>query len=455
MQDEAQVRVGTPTRSVGAEVARLSVLAAPVVLANLGSMLLGIVDVIMVGALGEQALASVSLGNTWAFALQLLLIGAAAGMDPLFAQAFGSGDAPRAGRALVRGAVLLGILCVPVMLGHGVAGPALTLAQAPPEVIPDAHVYTLVRTLAVVPFAALMLLRQLLQAAGRMWPGFVAILVGNAANVVVNGMLLFGWFGATPVGPVGAAWATVVSTVGMAVVAGVLTLPLLPRLQPRLADLKDLRAFGRMARTCLPVGFQVGLEGWGFSLSTLAVGWFGATAIAAHTVALTLASLAFMVPMGLSSSAAARVGNLIGGGHRWQRAGWTAVAMGGGAMLVWALAFVIAPTRLSALIVHEPEAIALAAALLPIAAGFALFDGTQVVAFGVLRGAGDTTVPAVANIVGYYIVGLPLGITLALVGGLGARGIWLGLATALFCVAALLLVRLRVLGRRGVTVLRE
>lgn len=455
MQDKAQVRVGTPTRTVGAEVARLSVLAAPVVLANLGSMLLGIVDVVMVGGLGEQALASVSLGNTWAFALQLLLVGAAAGMDPLFSQAFGAGDPERAGRALVRGAALLGLLSIPVMLGHQLAGPCLALAAAPPEVIPDAHDYTLVRTLAVIPFAALMLLRQVLQAAGRMWPGFLAIVVGNLANVLVNGMLLFGWFGAPVLGPVGAAWATVISTLGMTLVAGGLMLPLLPRLRPRLADLRDLPAFGRMARVCLPVGFQVGLEGWGFSLSTLVIGWFGATAIAAHTVALTLASLAFMVPMGLSSSASARVGNLIGGGHPWKRAGWIAIAMGGLVMLVWALAFVVAPTRLSSLILHEPEAIALAASLLPIAAGFALFDGTQVVAFGVLRGAGDTTMPAVANVVGYYVVGLPLGITLALVGGLGARGIWMGLAVALFCVAALLLVRLRVLGRRGVRQLQE
>ncbi len=441
--------VGAPSRSLSDEAVRLARLAWPVVLANIGAMLLGVVDVVMVGQLGETALAGTSLGHTASFSLQLLLLGAAAGLDPVFAQAFGARDSAAAGASLARASALLLALSLPLGLLHLLAGPALAWADQPPDAVAIAHDYTVIRALGVLPFAALVLLRHLLQADGRMWPGFWAILAGNIVNVGVNGCLLYGWLGAPVLGPVGAAWASVAST---ALMAGVLVVPAWGRiaeLRPRPAALRDVPAMRRMLAVCLPVAFQVGLEGWGFSVTTVLSGWLGETALAAHTVVLTLTSVAFMVPLGLGSAASARVGNLLGAGHPWGRAAGMAVGLGAVFMGLVGLLWVSAPAPLASAFVDAPAVVALAAAVLPVAGAFALFDGVQVVAFGVLRGAGDTGVPALANIVGYYLVGLPIGAALAFGAGLGLPGLWVGLLVALASVAGLLLIRLRGTWRRG------
>lgn len=446
---QAEGTVARPARSAAGELGRLLLLAWPVALAHLGSMLMGVTDVLMVGQLGDGPLAAVALGHTYAFALQFPLLGVAIGLDPLFAQAYGAKAPERAGAALARGGVLLAVLCLPVIALQVVAEPLLLLAGQEADIVSAAVPYIWVRAGAVVPFAAFSLLRQFMQGSGRMWQGTVAIVLGNVVNVLVNGVLLFGWFGGPRWGPVGTAWATVASTTLMALVLVVLSAGVLSRAAPKLAEAFDLKQIWVLMTVCVPIGLQVGLEGWGFSISTFMVGTFGDTALAAHTVALTLASLAFMVPLGISSAAATRVGNLLGAGHPWGRAGWLSVAMGAAAMLFFSAIFLLFPTPLASLFVNGPQAIALTVLLLPVAAGFALFDGVQVVSFGVLRGAGDTTVPAIANIVGYYVVGLPLGAVLAFGLGYGAVGVWYGLATALACVAVMLLVRLGVTQRRG------
>ncbi|MFK7929399.1 MAG: MATE family efflux transporter [Myxococcota bacterium] len=441
--------VAQPSSSVMGELGRLLILAWPVALAHLGSMLMGVTDVYMVGQLGDQPLAAVSLGHTYSFAFMFPLLGVAIGLDPLFAQAFGAQQPERAGAALARGAALLVALCIPIMGLQLLSGPLLLLVGQEPAIVEAATPYIWIRALSVIPFALFSVIRQFLQGAGRMWQGTVAIVVGNIANVALNGWLLFGWFGGPTLGPSGTAWATVGSTTLMMIVLIGLCIPTLRRGAPRRTDALDFKALLPRMGVCLPIGLQVGLEGWGFSISTFMVGTLGETALAAHTVALTLASLAFMVPLGISSAAATRVGNLLGAGHAWGRAGWLSVGIGAASMVLFASAFLTLPGWLSSWFLQGEEALALATLLMPVAAGFALFDGTQVVAFGVLRGAGDTTVPAIANIVGYYLVGLPLGAVLLFGFDMGAVGVWIGLATALFCVAVILLFRLGFTQRQG------
>lgn len=449
MTDPHPTRAAAPTRSLLHEVGRLVELAWPVVLAQVGAMLMGVVDVLMVGQLGETALAGVTLGNTWAFSVLVVIMGASIGLDPLLTQAFGARKPEEAGAAFVRGGLLMLLLSVPVIGLHFLAGPVLLALGEPAEATAVAHDYTVVRALAVVPVGAMMLLRQLLQGTGKMWPGLVAAIIANVVNVLVNGMLLYGWLGVPPIGPVGTAWATVLSMLTMVVVLLATGWDVIRSVRPRLASLRDLPALGDLAWISMPVAIQVGLEGWGFGISTVLVGFAGETALAAHAVAITLASLAFMGPLGMSTAAATRVGNLLGGGRDWGRAAWTSIGLGALLMVGWGLLFWTAPRWLAEAFVNGPDAVALAAVLLPVAGGFALFDGVQVVAFGVLRGAGDTRVPAVANIVGYYVIGLPLGAWLAFGAGLGAWGLWLGLAIALACVAGLLMLRLVQVQRRG------
>lgn len=449
MAESSEERVGSPTQSVGGEIGRLASLAWPVAVAQLGFMLLGVVDVLMVSQLGGGALAGVMLGHTLAFSLQALLMGAAIGLDPLFSQAIGARRPDRAGEALARGLAVLGVLCVPITLLHLLAEPLLLLAQQPPDAAAIGGDYAVVRTLSVPMFALLVLLRSLLQARGQMMPGAWAILVGNLVNVLVNGALIFGWFGVPAIGPVGAAWASVASTAVMLGIMVSLSGDLFRVVRPRWSAVADLPAMVRVAALALPVSAQIALESWGFSVSTLLMGWIGETELAAHAIALTLASLAFMVPLGISSAASARVGNLLGGEHPWGRAAVVAVGMGAVSMAFFMVPFALIPGTLAQQFTREVEVAAVVAVLLPVAAGFGFFDAVQVVTFGVLRGVGDTAVPAAANIVAYYGLGLPLGAALAFVLGWGAVGIWCGLAAALASVACLLLLRLRWTHRRG------
>jgi MATE family multidrug resistance protein len=191
----------------------------------------------------------------------------------------------------------------------------------------------------------------------------------------------------------------------------------------------------------LPVGVQTSLEVWAFSGAALIAGRLGAAALAAHSIVLNMASLSFMMPLGVSLAAVTRVGNLLGARRPEdaQRAAWVAIALGAGVMTLSAVGFVALRQWLPRLYTHDAEVIALCAAILPIAAAFQIFDGAQVAGCGVLRGMGRTRPAALFNLISYWLLGLPLGAWLGLRAGFGLAGIWWGLCIGLACVAALLI----------------
>lgn len=439
-----------PMKTLPAELRRIAVLAWPVVLGQLGLMMMGIVDTLMVGRHGAVAVAGLGLGHAWTFAAAIVGIGAAMGLDPMLTQAHGARDNAAYDRAVAHGVGLLGWLCIPIGALHLVCGPVMVALGEPAEVIGLAHDYSVILTLSVPPLLAFSLLRQGLQARELMKPAMWVILGANVANIAINAVLLFGVGDWPGLGPVGVAWATTS-------VRWLMFLALLPWCLRELRAVArawreafNVRALVRVAGVALPVGVQTGLEVWAFGLGTVIVGWFGAVAVAAHQVTLNLTALSFMVPTGIGSAAATRVGNLVGAGQPWQRPGWVAVGLGASVMTMSAVVYATQAAPLAKLFLpDDPAAVAMVALLLPIGAVFQVFDGTQVVAFGVLRGLGDTRVPALANIVGYYALGLPAGAALALYGGLGPAGVWVGLTIALSSVALILLGRLWVLARRG------
>ena len=181
------------------------------------------------------------------------------------------------------------------------------------------------------------------------------------------------------------------------------------------------------------------LEIWAFSGAALLAGWLGAVSLAAHTVALNMAALAFMVPLGISQGAVTRVGNLLGAGrHREaQRASWVALVMGAGVMTISACAFVWLRELLPTVYTADARVIALCASILPIAAAFQLFDGTQIIATGALRGLKDTRVPLLYAVVAYWPIGFGTSVLLGFQLGLGGLGIWIGLAFGLATLSAL------------------
>lgn len=415
------------------EARRLASLAWPVVLGQLGLVSMGVVDLMVVGSLGEIPLASVGLGNTWSFAGLIIGLGAASGLDPFVTRAYGRESPREAGAAALHGSVLLIAISALLAVQHLLAAPALALLQQPAEAIPGAHRYAVINIVGILPFMGFTLVRQLLQGGGVMRPAMGVVWLGNLVNAAAD-MLLVWRLG---LGVDGAAWATVLVRWVMFAALVVVGWPVLREAWPGWHWSTEL--FRRVRAKALPVGLQVGFEVWAFNACTLLAGTLGTTAVAAHTAALSAASLAFMVPMGIGAAAATRVGNQLGAERPWRPAAWTSIAMGAAVMVFSGLVFLGLPEQVARIYTADPVVVGSVAAVLPIAAAFGLFDGVQVVAMGVLRGLGDTRGPAAIALFAYWGIGLPWGAWSS--GSRGLVGVWEGLALGLAVAAVLLVVR--------------
>lgn len=432
---------------VSFEVRRLTRLATPLVTAQLGAMTLWVVDMLMLGQVSVEALGAASLGRLWLIGTSIVLMGLLLGLDPLAAQACGAGDRRAlvlsGQHGLVSVVLLIPVLCAVVL----VTGPALELLGQEAHLAAEAHRYALVQIIGLPCFFGYVVLRHWLQAQGRMKPVMWGSLSANVVNVFVNWVFIFGNLGAPALGVVGAGLATAVSMIYMFGFLALAARYLGPDSPWRNWSRESFRlpAIGRLLGLGLPVGAQMGLEYWAFSLSMLWAGWLGADALAAHSIILAITSWTFMIPLGISFAAVTRVGNLVGardyGGA--QRAAWVALALGCGVMAVAAVGLVVGRRFLSELFTDDPVVIGLCAAILPIAAAFQLADGAQVVGSGVLRGMGKTVPAALIMLIGFYGVALPLAWVLAFRAGAGVVGIWWGLAGGLAIVALLLVLWLR------------
>jgi MATE family multidrug resistance protein len=304
---------------------------------------------------------------------------------------------------------------------------------------------------ALIPGNAAFLLfgvvRQVLQGMNIVRPAFVAIVLANLGNVVANWAFIFGHLGLPALGVAGAAYATSTARWLMLVFLVAVSVRVLRpyRSFPGRSALR-LAAFRRLFALGIPVGFQISLEMWVFGTVAVLMGAIGATELAGHQIALNLAALSFMVPLGLAGAAAARVGNAIGRGDQdgARRAANISLAMGASVMAGFGLLFALFPHELARLFTPERGAIEMAALLLPIAAAFQIADGTQVVGAGILRGTADTRFPAIIAFLGYWVIGLPTGLLLAFPMGMGPRGLWWGLTLGLASVAAMFVTRIRV-----------
>ena len=429
---------------VSAELRRLTALAIPIVVTQVGTMMMGVVDMIMVGGLGKESLAAAALGSVWTMGTLAIGMGLTLGIDPLITQAHGAGDGRAVGLALQRGLVLAALVSFPIALLWFWTGSALVLAGQSPVLAGMAHDYVLAQLPSVLGFLGFMVLRAYLQGRSIVAPALWITLIANLFNAGLNWVLIFGHLGAPTLGLVGAGIATGVTRFLMFVALALLTWRAglhHGAWQPWSRAALSPTGLRTIALLGLPVGVQLGLEMWAFQAATLFAGWLGEVELAAHTIVINLASLSFMVPLGISIASVTRVGNLLGAGDRKgaQRASWVALGMGAGVMGVSSLCFILLRWVLPRAYTSEPEVLLAAAVLLPIAAAFQLFDGIQVVGGGILRGMGRTRPAAWFNLLGYYVLGLPLSLYLALETGMGVAGIWWGLTLGLFVVAALMI----------------
>jgi len=432
-----------PTR---AELSRMMRLALPVVVVQVGIMLMGVVDTIMVGRVSAAALASVAIGNLYFFVLSVFGLGVLLALDPVVAQAVGAGDDVAIARSIQRGLVLTLVLSAVIGAALMFAEPLLRLARQPAEVIPDAAGYARACVPGLPAFLAFGVFRQSLQAMRRMRAIVITIVVANLANIGLNWAFIFGHLGLPPMGAVGSAWASTCSRWLAAIAVVVAAWPTLrPYLIPLRRDAIALPPLGRMLRLGVPIGFQQQLEGGAFAAIGLLMGIFGTVEVAAHQVAINLASLAFMVPLAVGAAGAVMVGHAIGSGDApaARRAAGAALICGTGFMCASASIFLLAPGMLARLYTTDPAVLALAGVLIPIAGVFQIADGMQAVSTGVLRGAGDTRVPLLLVLLGFWLVGTPVSLYLAFRTPVGPAGLWWGLVAGLGTVAILLVLRVR------------
>lgn len=431
-------------RPTAQEFRRLLSLAAPVAVVQVGMVMQGLVDTAMVGRVSAVDLAAVALGNLYFFGVSVFGMGVLMALDPLVSQAFGAGDRKGIELAIQRGAVLGLALTLAASLAMASAGPVLRVLGQPEDVTPIAAAYTNALIAGMLPFYGFVLLRQTLQALGKVTAIVVAVVLANGLNALANWVLVYGNWGAPAMGAVGSGWATAICRWFMLAVVLAMAWPTLrPYLRTARRAALAGRPLWRMVRLGAPIGLHFVLEFGAFGAIGIFMGWLGPVALAGHQIALNLAALTFMLAVGAAQAAAVMVGASVGAGDpgRARRFAGASVLVCCLLMTCTAAVFLSLPDALAGLFAEAPEVVAVAAALIPVAGVFQLCDGIQVVCAGALRGVADTLRPLVYNLLAFWLVGLPVSLWLGFSAGKGPVGLWWGLAVGLGLVAALLLGR--------------
>jgi len=422
------------------ELRAMFALAAPLVLTELGWMAMGIVDTMFVGRVSAEAIGAVSLGTSVFYAIAIFASGLLLGMDTLVSQSFGAGDLDDCHRSLVSG-IWLALFLIPGVMGAvWLLVPAMARFGINPSVLRDATPYIRALNWSAPPLLLFFCLRRYLQSIGVVRPILVTLITANMVNIAGNWIFVFGNLGAPRLGAEGSGWSTCISRVYM--LAALIVV--IWRREPEVFTVNlrpDFRRIGRLLNLGLPAAGQIGLETSVFATVTILIAKLSSGVLAGHQIALTVVSTTFMMPLGISSAAAVRVGQAIGrrDPEGAARSGWTALALGAGVMSVAALTLLSFPQAIARLFTPAAGIIAAAVPLLRVAAVFQLFDGLQVTATGALRGAGDTRTPMLCHLAGYWILGLPLGVFLCFRESRGAVGLWMGLSAGLIVIGIILL----------------
>ena len=445
-----------------AELRATLALAWPLILANVTQQAIQATDILLMGRLGatQLAAATLALNLTWTFSL--FLLGLITASSPMMATALGRrSNAVRDVRRTFRGGLWLIAIVLPpywLLLWH--VGDLMRAFGQSEELASQGQRFLRAYMWLVAPWLVFQLLRNFVSALERPRVVLWLSIAGIALNALVSWSLIFGHFGLPALGLIGGGLG---STITWTILCGALiAVTAFDRQFRRFHLFGHWWRFDRqrtlaMVRLGWPIGLTIALEMGVFALAAYLMGWIGAPAVAAHAVALQCAALTFMVPLGLGQAATVRVGLAFGRGDRAAitRAGWTSWVIGVGFMGAMALVMWAFPHRLVTLFLSDVPrnamAIGLAVSFLRVAAAFQLVDGAQVIGAGMLRGLHDTRWPLLFALVGYWVVGLGIGAWLAFGADWKGVGIWIGLATGLASVAALMLARWLMRDRLGLT----
>ncbi len=452
---------GMPARGgvARAELGATLKLALPMALTQLGQIAMLTTDVVLLGRLGADVLAAAALGMNIFFVFFIFGLGIVTATAPLAAQAHGANDARGVRRVTRMGLWAAVIVGVPASVVLAFAEPILLAIGQDASLAAMAGEYVATLLWCMIPGIWLIVLRNFVSSLGYPRSALWVMLAGIPLNGLFVYAFVFGHFGMPEMGIAGAGLATALVQLAMFLAQLAIALWAKP--------FRDYRILGRFWRADwqrlrqvfalgVPISISLLLEMGVFVAAVLIMGWLGTVPLAAHQIAIQIASITFMIPFGIAQAATVRVGHAVGRGDRAgvRRAGWTAVALGVAfmaamAVLLFAARFELPTLFLDPAAPNGAEVVALAATLLIYAALFQMFDGAQAIAMGSLRGLSDARIPMLIAAFSYWVVGFTLAYALGIGAGLGAVGIWIGLATGLALAAILLSLRFRGRARRG------
>jgi multidrug resistance protein, MATE family len=420
-------------------------LAWPVIVAELGWMFMGVVDMLMVGRVAPEAIGAVGLGSILYFSAAIFGMGLLLGLDTLVSQSFGAGNLHECHRWLRDGVHLAVIATVPLMAITFALVAAMPAMGLHPDVLALTVPFVTVEAWGSLPLLLYAAFRRYLQALGVVRPVMITLVAANLVNAAANWVLIYGHLGMPAMGVTGSAWATNFARLFMAVSLLLLILRHERRHQVGLFDVPFLKVewhrLARLFRLGAPAATQLTAEVGVFGAVAALAGRIDPMALAAHQVALNMAGVAFMVPLGLASAGAVRVGHAIGrrSVEGAASAGGAVIALALGFMSISGLIFIVGANPLMRLFTSDRTVVATGVVLMQVAAAFQLFDGLQVVTTGALRGLGDTRTPMFANLVGHWLIALPIAAVSGFTLGFGVVGLWIGLCVGLILVGLFLL----------------
>jgi multidrug resistance protein, MATE family len=420
-------------------------LAAPLALAELGWMAMGIVDTIMAGPLGPEAVGAGILGNMVFFPLAVSFTGLLLGMDTLVSQAFGARALQDARHTLING-IWLALAITPLTIALTVAAvPVMRAVNVNRDVMSLCVPYMQALSWGLAPLFLFTAFRRYLQAIDIVKPVTFVLVSANIINFCGNWILIYGHWGFPAMGLEGSGYATSVARLYMALAMFAVVL-----WKERKSDYllfaiswrPDWSRLRELIRLGLPATGQIAFEGAVFGVVTVLAARLDPVSLAAHGIAVQVIATTYMVPLGISSAAAVRVGQSVGrkDARGAVAAGWAALVIAGAFMTAAGILLWVAPGFIIRQFIADAGVIAVGVTLLRIAAFFELFDGLQVVATGGLRGLGDTATAMIAHLIGYWVIGMPIVYVFCFTLGWGAAGIWIGLTVALILIGIALVV---------------
>lgn len=419
-------------------------LAWPVILAEIGWIMMGIVDTMIVRDLGPAAIGAVGTGSTVFITLMVLGIGTLFALDTFVSQNFGAGRMDECHRWLYAGLHTAAVLSVGIVSLTFVVVALLPRAGLHPEIEVLLGPYLAALAWSVPPLLAFAVFRRYLQAMNVVRPIMFALISANLINAGGNWLLVYGHAGFPALGVVGSAYATVAARIYLALVLFAVIVWRERGISGGLRDVPfavDYARIGQLLRLGVPAALQITLEIGVFAAASALAARITPFALAANQMVMNVASFFFMIPLGLSSAAAVRVGQAVGrGDSRGVRlAGWAALGLTATYMASISVLFIATPRLFLGLFTQDAALLQAGASVLFICALFQPLDGCQTVATGALRGLGDTRTPMVVNLVGHWGVGLPVAYVLCFHRGWGVQGLWSGLGVGLVAVGAVLI----------------